>query len=149
MEELDLDLCASCGAGLLSVSDICPQCGFLKSKSAELNEAQEKAATDIEIDESEEQLNNVVIKNYEEFAEKVTDDIKSNPSRKKPTEIKNKIFRPAGVRLISIFYMLFGISMAAFGIVFASAVIFLVTLSGFSTLGDIGGGMGDMMMLPG
>ena len=149
MEELDLDLCASCGAGLLSVSDICPQCGFLKSKSTKLDEVQEKAATDIEIDESEEQPNNVVIENYDEFVEKVADDIKSNPSRKKPTEIKNKIFRPAGVRLISIFYMLFGISMAAFGIVFASAVIFLVISSGFSTLGDIGGGMGNMMMLPG
>jgi len=149
LEELELDECENCGTGLLSVSDICPQCGFLKSKSTELNETQEKAATDIEIDKSDEQPNNVVIENYDEFVEKVADDIKSNPSRKKPTEIKNKIFRPAGVRLISIFYMLFGISMAAFGIVFASAVIFLVISSGFSTLGDIGGGMGNMMMLPG
>jgi hypothetical protein len=68
-----------------------------------------------------------------------------------PTEVKNRLPRPAGVRLISIFYMAFGISLTVFAIIFVSAVMFLVMLSGMGTLGDIGGtgGMGNMMMLPG
>ncbi len=32
MGDLDLDECVSCGAGLLAVSDICPQCGWPKDK---------------------------------------------------------------------------------------------------------------------
>jgi len=136
LDDLDLYECANCGAGLISVSDICPQCGWLKNKPIEFDEAKEKVVNDIEHDESK---------------EKVVNDIKSNPSTKEPTEIKNKISRPSGVRLISIFYMLFGISMVVFGIVFASAVIFLVISSGMGSLGDIGGGagIGNMMMLPG
>ena len=148
MEDIYLDECVRCGAGLLAVSDICPQCGFLKSKGNELIEAREKAANDIELDESEEKPNNVVIENYEEFVEKVANEI-SNPTPKKPTVIKNKIYRPTGVRLFGIFHMLLGISMATFGIIFGSAVIFLVMSSGMGSLGDIGGGMGNMMMLPG
>jgi len=68
-----------------------------------------------------------------------------------PTEVKNRLPRPTGVRLISIFYMAFGISLTVFAIIFVSAVMFLVMLSGMGTLGDIGGtgGMGNMMMLPG
>ncbi len=116
MGDFDLDKCVNCGAGLISVSDICPQCGFLKKKSAEFIEAKKKAANDIELDESEEKPNNVVIENYEEFVEKVANEI-SNPSPKKPTVIKNKIYRPAGVRLFGIFHMLLGISMATFGII--------------------------------
>ena len=53
------------------------------------------------------------------------------------------------MRLFGIFHMLLGISMATFGIIFGSAVIFLVMSSGMGILGDIGGGMGNMMMLPG
>jgi len=33
LEDIHLDECVNCGAGLLAVSDICPQCGFLKDKS--------------------------------------------------------------------------------------------------------------------
>lgn len=148
MDKLDLDECVSCGTGLLAVSDICPQCGFLKSKGDELIESREKAANENDLDESEEKSNNIVIDNHEEFAEKVDDDIK-NTSSKKPIVIKNKIFRPSGVRLFGIFHMLLGISIVSFGIIFGSAVIFLVMLSGMGSLGDIGGGMGNMMMLPG
>jgi hypothetical protein len=148
LEDIHLDECVNCGAGLLAVSDICPQCGFLKSKGDELIEAREKAANENDLDESEEKSNNIVIDNYEEFVEKVANEI-SNPSPKKPTVIKNKIFRPSGVRLFGIFHMLFGISIVSFGIVFGSAVIFLVMSSGMGSLGDIGGGMGNMMMLPG
>ncbi len=136
MGDFKLDTCVSCGAGLISVSDICPQCGWPKNKA-------------IKPAEPEEEPDDVVIENYEEYVEKVADDIKSNPSRKKPTKIKNKISRPAGVRLISIFYMLFGISMVVFGIVFASAVMFLVMSDAMGTLGGIGGDMGNMPMLPG
>jgi len=142
---LDLDECVSCGAGLLSVSDICPQCGFLKSKGDDLIEAQEKAANENDLDESEEKPNNVVIENYEEFVDKVADDIK-NPSRKKSTKIK--ISRPAGIRLISIFYMAFGVSLTVFAMIFASVVMFMLMSSGFSSLGDIGD-MEDIIMLPG
>jgi len=75
-------------------------------------------------------------------------------STDEPTEIKNRLPRPVGVRLISIFYMAFGISLTVFAIIFASAVMFLVMSSGMGALGDIGGtgstvGMGNMMMLPG
>jgi len=143
--KLDLDECVSCGAGLLSVSDICPQCGFLKSKGDDLIEAQEKAANENDLDESEEKPNNVVIENYEEFVDKVADDIK-NPSRKKSTKIK--ISRPAGIRLISIFYMAFGVSLTVFAMIFASVVMFMLMSSGFSSLGDIGD-MEDIIMLPG
>jgi len=145
LEDTPLDECVNCGAGLLDVSDICPQCGFLKSKGDELIEAQEKAANENDLDESEEKPNNVVIENYEEFVEKVADDIK-NPSRKKSTKIK--ISRPAGVRLISIFYMAFGVSLTVFAMIFASVVMFMLMSSGFSSLGDIGD-MEDIIMLPG
>ena len=148
MGELDLDECENCGAGLISVSDICPQCGFLKKKCAESIEAKKKDVNDIELDESEEELDSVEIENYEEFVEKVADDIK-NPPRKKSTVIKNKISRPTGVRLISVFYMLFGISLILFGIIYVSAVMFLVMSDAMGELGAIGGGMGNMPMLPG
>ncbi len=75
-------------------------------------------------------------------------EIKVSSPTDEPTEIKNRLPRPAGVRLISIFYMLFGISLILFGIIFVSAVMFLVMLSGMGTLGDIGG-TGGMMILPG
>jgi len=114
LKDIHLDECVSCGAGLLAVSDICPQCGWLKNKPIELDESEEKIVDDIELDESE---------------EKVVDDIKNNPSTKKPTEIKNKIYRPTGIRLLGIFYMVFGISLAVFGIIFGSAVMYLAMIS--------------------
>ena len=70
-------------------------------------------------------------------------------STDEPTEIKNRLPRPTGVRLISIFYMLFGISWMLFGIIFVSAVMFLVMSDAMSELGAIGGGIGNMPMLPG
>jgi len=118
---LDLDECVNCGAGLISVSDICPQCGWPKNKPIKPAEPEEKVEKDIE----------------------------NNPSTKKPAVIKNKIFRPAGVRLISISYMLFGISLLLFGLIYVSAVMFLVMSDAMSELGAIGGGMGNMPMLPG
>ncbi len=148
MEDIHLDECVNCGAGLLAVSDICPQCGFLKSKSDEIIEARKKAANDIKLDESEKELDSVEIENYDDFVEKVADDIK-NPSRKKSTKVKNKISRPAGIRLISIFYMLFGISTIVFAIIFGLAVVLLVMSGAMSGLMGIGGGMGNMPMLPG
>ena len=114
MGELDLDECENCGTGLISVSDICPQCGWLKNKPIEIDESEEKIVGDIELDESE---------------EKIVDDIKNNPSTKEPTEIKNKIYRPTGIRLFGIFYMVFGISLVFFGIIFGSAVMYLAMIS--------------------
>jgi len=118
---LDLDECVSCGAGLISVSDICPQCGWPKNKPIKPDEPEEKVEKDIE----------------------------NNPSAKKPFVIKNKISRPTGVRLISFSYMLFGISLILFGLIFVSAVMFLVMSDAMGELGGIGGGMGNMPMLPG
>jgi len=117
----DLDSCVNCDAGLIAASTICPQCGWPKGKPIE------------PVEESEE------IK------------VPTEEHTEEPTEVKNRLPRPAGVRLISIFYMAFGISLTVFAIIFVSAVMFLVMLSGMGTLGDIGGtgGMGNMMMLPG
>ncbi len=115
MGDLDLDECVNCGAGLLAVSDICPQCGWLKNKPIELDEYKEKVANDIEFDESE---------------EKVATDIKSNSSTKEPTENKNKISRPTGIKLIGIFLMSYGIFLVVFGIIFGSTVMLLVLSKG-------------------
>jgi len=79
----------------------------------------------------------------------VEEEIKVSSPTDEPTEIKNRLPRPTGVRLISIFYMAFGISLTVFAIIFVSAVMFLVISSGMGELGGIGGGMGNMMMLPG
>ncbi len=130
MRDLELDECVNCGTGLLAGSDICPQCGWLKNKPIEHDEADEKVTNNIELDEAD---------------KKVTNDTKSNPSTKEPTEIKNKISRPTGVRLLGTFHMAFGISLIVFGIIFGSAVIFLVMSSGMSSLGGIGN-VGNMPM---
>ena len=66
-----------------------------------------------------------------------------------PTEIKNRLLRPTGVRLISVFYMVFGISAIVFAIIFGLAVVLLVMSGAMSGLMGIGGGMGNMPMLPG
>jgi len=149
---LDLDECVSCGAGLLAVSDICPQCGFLKSKGAELKKTQENVANE-KFDEFEEEPKNVVIKNYDEFVENVADAIQSNLSTKKFAEIKHKTFRPTGVRLFGMFHMFFGISLIVFALIAGLGALLLVMSSGMGILDDIGegsmGGMGNMMMLPG
>ncbi len=122
LKDLELDECVNCGAGLLSVSDICPQCGWPKNKPIEINESEEEVADNIEINEEE-----------------IVDEIKNNPPTKELVEIKNKISCPTGVRLLGLFHMVFGVSMVCFGIIFASAVFFLVMSSGMGSLGDIGG----------
>jgi len=91
---LELDECVNCGTGLLAGSDICPQCGWLKNKPIEHDEAEGKLENDIEIDEAEGKLEN---------------DIETDPSSKEPTEIKNKISRPTGVRLLGTCHMAFGL----------------------------------------
>ena len=119
MGNLELDKCVNCGAGLISVSDICPQCGWAKNNSIGDNE------------------------------ENVDSDIEKVQHKNEHARIKKKIFRPTGVRLISISYMTFGISLVLFGIVFVSAVMFLVMSNTMGELGGIGGDMGNIPMLPG
>ena len=141
MGELELDECENCGAGLISVSDICPQCGFLKSKDTKLDEAEENVADEIKFDESEEKPKNVVIENHKEFVDDVTDENKSNSSTKKFAEIKHQTTRPTGVRLFGMFHMFFGISLIVFALIAGSSILLLAMSSM--------GGMGNMMMLPG
>ena len=141
MGELELDECENCGAGLISVSDICPQCGFLKSKDTKLDEAEENESDEIKFDESEEKPKNVVIENHKEFVDDVTDENKSNSSTKKFAEIKHQTTRPTGVRLFGMFHMFFGISLIVFALIAGSAILLLAMSSM--------GGMGNMMMLPG
>lgn len=121
MSNSNLDECVNCGAGLIKVSDICPQCGWKKNKPIEPDTSKEKGEEDIERD---------------------------SPVQE-PSIIKNKIFRPTGVKFISMSYMVFGISLMLFGIIFVSAVMFLVMSDAMGELGGIGGGMGNMPMLPG
>jgi hypothetical protein len=117
----DLDECVNCGEGLIKVSDICPQCGWKKNKPIEPDTSKENSV----------------------------DGIESDLPTQEPAIIKNKILRPTGVKFISISYMIFGISLMLFGIVFVSAVMFLVMSDAMGELGGIGGGIGNMPMLPG
>jgi len=141
--DLDLDECVSCGAGLLAVSDICPQCGWPKNNRIKPDE--KKVENDIELDESEEKVENDI--ELDELQEEL--DALKKQNKEQLTKIKNKKSRPVGIRLISISYMAFGISLMLFGIIFASAVMFLVMSDAMGELGGIGGGMGNMPMLPG
>jgi len=83
------------------------------------------------------------LKDFDTDKEKVANDRKSNPFAKEPTEIKfkNEIYRPTGVRILGIVYMVFGIIFVVFGIIFSAAVLFLLFSGIMSTLGGIGGGM--------
>lgn len=121
MSNSNLDECVNCGAGLIKASHICPQCGWEKNKP-------------IGPDTS-----------------KVNDkkNIESDLPTQEPAIIKNKIFRPTGVKFISISYMVFGICLMLFGIIFVSAVMFLIMSDAMGELGGISGGMGNMPMLPG
>jgi hypothetical protein len=145
LDELDLDECVSCGAGLLAVSDICPQCGCSKNKSIKSDEPEEKISDDNELDEVEEKITDD--NELDELQEEL--DALKKQNKENHAKIKNKIFRPTSVRLLALLHVFIGISMIVFGIIFGSAVIFLVMSSGMGSLGDIGGGMGNMMMLPG
>lgn len=121
MSNSNLDECVNCGAGLIKASYICPQCGWEKNKPIEPDTSDVNDKEDIERD---------------------------SPVQE-PTIIKNKIFRPTGVKFISISYMVFGICLMLFGIIFVSAVMFLIMSDAMGELGGIGGGMGNMPMLPG
>jgi len=113
--DLDLDECVNCGAGLLAVSDICPQCGWLKNKPIESNES-EKKEEDIESEPSTEEPT-------EESTEEGIEESTEEPAE---TEIKNKIPRPVGIRLLGFFLISYGIFLLVFGIIFGLAVILLV-----------------------
>lgn len=123
MGSTDLKECVNCGAGLLIVSDICPQCGWQKNK----------------LDESKKEEK--IIEN-----ESPKEEIKIEST--KEIKLENKIPRPFGIRLLGSFLISEGIFMAIFGIIFGSAVIFLVMSSGMSNLGGIGD-VGNTPMLPG
>ena len=129
-----MDECVNCGTGIIKASDICPQCGWEKNKPVEPDTSK------VEDDED-------IVKE----SPKVEDDediVKESPIQEQ-TIIKNKIFRPTGVKFISISYMVFGICLMLFGIIFVSAVMFLIMSDAMGELGGIGGGMGNMPMLPG
>jgi hypothetical protein len=120
----DLKECVNCGAGLLAVSDICPQCGWQKNKLDESKEEKKK-----------------IIEN-----ESPIEEIKTEST--KEIKLENRIPRPFGIRLLGSFLISEGIFMVIFGIIFGSAVIFLVMLSGMGSLGGIGD-VGNMPILPG
>jgi len=100
LEDIHLDECENCGAGLLAVSDICPQCGWPKNKPI-------KPVEEVEINQPTEE------------------------STEEPTEVKfvNRLPRPAGVRMLGMYFIAFGILLAAGVIIFASFIMF-VTISG-------------------
>ena len=83
------------------------------------------------------------MKDFDADEEKVANNIKSNPFTKETTEIKfkNEIYRPTGVRILGILFMVLGIIFVAFAILSGSAVLFLLFSGIMSTLGGIGGGM--------
>ena len=140
---MDLDECVSCGVGLLAVSNICPQCGCLSSR-IKLDESEETIVNDTELDEVEEKISNDT--ELDELQEEL--DALKKQNKDHLTKIKNKTFRPTGVKLFGIFYMTFGISLIVFALIAGSAVLLLVNSSVMSTLGGIGD-MGNMPMLPG
>jgi len=118
---LELDECVNCGAGLLAVSDICPQCGWPKDKPIEPVEGEISPPTDESTDEP---------------TEEPTDN---------PTEVKfvNRLPRPAGVRMLGMLFIVNGIFLAAAAIIFGSFIMF-VTISG--AMGSLGG-IGDSNMV--
>jgi len=103
--------CIRCDASLLSVSDICPQCGCPKK---------------ISVNSDNDVLENEI--------EKILDEKEFINSK-----LQSKISLPTGVRLITIFQMVFGISLIFTAIFFVASVILLVMSSGMSSLGGIGG----------
>ncbi|MCJ8307048.1 MAG: hypothetical protein HRU07_08385 [Nitrosopumilus sp.] len=80
MGSIDLKECVNCGAGLLTISDICPQCGWQKNKLDESKDEKEK-----------------IIEN-----ESPKEEIKTEST--KEIKLENKIPRPFGIRLLGIFF---------------------------------------------
>ena len=107
MEDIDLDECVNCGAGLLAVSDICPQCGWPKDKPIE-------------------------------SVEEETEGIKVPADE--PTEVKfvNRLPRPAGVRMLGMYFIIFGILLAAGAIILASFIMFVTISGAFGSMAGIG-----------
>jgi hypothetical protein len=105
---LEIDNCVNCDAGLLSVSDICPQCGWAKNKAIESDDA------DIE-----------------------------NPSTEKTIDVKFKkiMYRPSGVRMLGMSYIIFGIIIAVGSIIYGSVMMTFVISDSMGSLGGIGGGV--------
>ena len=87
MRDLDLDECVNCVAGLLAVSDICPQCGWPKDKPIEPVE-------EVEISQP---------------TEEPVEEVDISPSTEEPTEVKfvNRLPRPAGVRMLGMSFIVF------------------------------------------
>ena len=77
---VDLDSCVNCNAGLISASEICPQCGWQKDKPIETERAESE---DIEI-----------------VSDAETPQVK----------FVNRLHRPAGVRMLGMVFILFGIT---------------------------------------
>lgn len=118
MEKLDPSkYCIRCDAPLLSVSDICPQCGCPKKM----------------IDDSDEVMTENEIETILDAKESIE------------SKFQSKISLPTGIRLITLFQMFFGISLVFSAIFFAVSVILLVMSSGMSSLSGIGD-VGNMPM---
>jgi len=115
---LDLDECVNCGAGLLAVSDICPQCGWPKDKPIEPVE-------EVEISPP---------------TEEPVEEVDISPSTEEPTEVKfvNRLPRPAGVRMLGMSFIVFGIIVAAASIIFGSFIMYVVIMGAMGSLGGIG-----------
>lgn len=110
---MKLDNCVNCDAGLLAVSDICPQCGWPKNKQIQSDEG------DIE-----------------------------KPSLEKPVDVKFKktVYRPSGVKMLGMSYIVFGIMVAVGSIIYGSVMIVFVLSDAMGSLGGIGDAMMPMSL---
>ena len=106
---MEFDECVNCGAGLISVSDICPQCGWPKNKP--LSNTEDKESVEREIEEQQD----------------LTEE----------TIVKKTIFRPAGIRLLGIFQIVLGVLLICFAIFFASMIIFAMINSAIGSVGNM------------
>jgi hypothetical protein len=105
----ELDECVNCGAGLISVSDICPQCGWLKNKP--LPNTEDKKTIKKEIEDKQDLT--------------------------KETVIRKTIFRPTGIRLLGIFQIVFGVFLIGLAIIFASMVLIAMLNAAIGTVGNM------------
>ena len=113
----ELDSCVNCNAGLIAASNICPQCGWPKDKPIES------------------------VKEESEDIENVSD------AETPQVEFVNRLPRPAGVRMLGMAYVIFGILGVAVSIILGSLIIYVILAGAMSGLGAIGG-VGMPMPLP-
>jgi uncharacterized membrane protein (DUF2068 family) len=106
---MELDECVNCGAGLISVSDICPQCGWPKNKP--LSNTENEKTEGVKIEEQQDLTEEIVV--------------------------KKTIFRPTGVRLLGIFQIVFGVLLIGFALFFASMVIFAMINAAIGSVGNM------------